>query len=200
LQLQPTEDEQMSKTPSNCREIQPADTSKTQILQAAAGGYKAVIDGDNCRHRGFDKATRQPRAQNEMDVLGLARALRAKGIDGGTICQNRPFTAMAQHIFRGLGFEAVSVGENCDEAAIRVCERYAAEGASRLALVTGDEDFLALVKSLQCRSVKVDIFALTQRCSKRLREAADTFTAIDPYFRPPANDIRSNERCSLGAS
>jgi len=57
--------------------------------------------------------------------------------------------------------------------AIQLCDKI-----DGLILVTGDGDFIPLVKYLQARAVQVEVIAFAESASKKLLEAADDFVDL----------------------
>ncbi|WP_125614333.1 NYN domain-containing protein [Specibacter cremeus] len=49
-------------------------------------------------------------------------------------------------------------------------------------LVAGDGDFLPTIKSLQSRGLRVRVVSWSHAVSHQLRDAADEFIELDPYF------------------
>jgi|GEM_PF-5122973 len=174
---------------------QPRQTSSSAVGSTCA----AVFDLDNILHRGFDRKGR-PLPQAELDVVGLAKMLREHGVTCGTVCRNRQFAPLAAALWRRLGFETVSVGANVDDVAIAEAERWAAGGARRIVLLTGDKDFAGVVAGLRQKGVAVEIVAPTVKCSKRLRALATAFTALDNFVRPPAPASASRQLFPWGRS
>jgi len=57
-----------------------------------------------------------------------------------------------------------------------------AERGDTAVLVAGDADYMPCVRSLQERDLKVRVVFWNHATSHELRESADNFTALDPYF------------------
>lgn len=154
------------------------DSCSTHALPQGA----CVIDMDNLTHRGFDNRTGHARRHAQLDILGLASALRESGVERGTMCRNWDLPALAEQLWTKLGFKVIASRRNCDPEVIAEALRYADAGFSQLTICSGDAGFTETVNNLRKRGIRVDIWTRQATASARLVNAADSVRYIDDFF------------------
>jgi hypothetical protein len=152
----------------------------------ADGRLACVVDLDNMLHRGFDRQTKRPRPQADIDVMGLSAELYARGVSRGTVCRNREFSLLASAIWRAKGFKVLAAHKNCDNAVIDEALTYAKTGIDTLILIAGDGDYTDLVKELRRKGICVEVWARSYNISTGLAKAASNIRFVDRFVKRAA--------------
>ncbi|MGE4053293.1 MAG: NYN domain-containing protein [Vicinamibacterales bacterium] len=133
----------------------------------------AVIDLDNLVNRG----PLGPRAL--LDITRLAAAFRNHHVVTGTVCQHWRFRGLSESIWRGLNFDLVAAGANCDrDVSLALIQKFDA-GFRHLILVAGDHGYADLVTLLRKCGAWVEIWTLREAAAYELVRAADAVRFID---------------------
>src|SRR5688572_17690508 len=98
--------------------VEPVSAELLGKRNEVAGQAACVVDLDNLCHRGFAKYTGLPQPQARLDVLAFADALHRRGVTRGIVCRNKPFSALADQVWRQLRFDVLATRSNCDGSAI----------------------------------------------------------------------------------
>lgn len=139
-----------------------------------------VADFDNLAN---DSDTNPDQPQALVDVLGLARILRAEGVTKGTVVRNRTFSAIADAVWKQAGFDTKSCHRNVDDDVIEVARAYAQDPALRTLVLLGtDGIYTRLVTELQARGIRVLVWGVKRKFSRRLKEQATNIRYLDKWI------------------
>jgi hypothetical protein len=138
-----------------------------QVLRVAA-----VVDGDNI----FRNAEGR-RISPDIDLF--ANALRERGVNSTTICQNFFRDVDRNNWQRIPNLRTARAGENCDRKVMLIAIDYVMSGLDWLIIASGDADYLPLVEAAQHAGTRVEIWALRCAASKQLIYAVDSVRWID---------------------
>lgn len=148
-------------------------------------GTACVVDLDNLLHRGIEKSSGTSRRRAQLDVMMFASELRKRGVTQGTICRNWDFHLLEQRLWNALGFDTVAARTNCDAKAMLAAIAFVEAGYRELVLVTGDGDYVDVVRVMQDCGVRVEIWARRATTAAALIEAADSIRFIDGFLHIP---------------
>lgn len=152
---------------------------------AGDGEIACVIDLDNVLHRGRDEEGRC-RDHSQLNILGLASALRKRGVKSGVVVRNRRFAVFGDRMWASLGLSTLAVGKNCDDDVIAAVQGYVRAGTRQIVLCAGDSDYCNLVQHVRGLGVHVECWARRYNASRKLLALSDGFRFIDEYISRPA--------------
>ncbi len=138
----------------------------------------AVIDRDNLYNRGAGR----PRATVTMELF--ARALKFRGICGG-MAFSHFFPAREREEWRDTGLKLVETRANCDWHLSSAIANYVKEGCDWLVLVSGDGDFLPVVRLARLLGVRIELWYRPDSVSRDLLQEVDRHRRIDDMIVEP---------------
>ncbi len=166
-----------------------------KLARAKHPKIAGVLDLDNLSN--FKRENPQ-NPQAIIDVIGLTRALQERGVSRGTACRNFGFTATAASVWQQAGFQVCNANDNCDAKVIEAAESYASDHELKwLILCGGDGDYSQLVTNLKAKGVRVEIWSLRHKTSRKLIKLADNIRYIDKFVIRPRKARRANSAASL---
>lgn len=138
----------------------------------------AVVDRDHLYNRGKGN----PRAALSLDVF--SRALAFRGVCSGTAFSHY-YTPQERKDWRCTGLKLVETRMNCDWHVSSAVADFVDAGCNWLILVSGDGDFLPVVRLVRRLGVKVEVWVRCDSACQDLLKEADRVRFIDDMIHEP---------------
>lgn len=155
---------------------------KRKPLQGQQRRIACVVDLDNVcsRHGKHGK-----RAWAHLDVIRFVSALRERGVNYGTICQNDYLGVCGSKLWTAAGFKSLATHVNADDTVKLAAVTYALEGLDWLVLVASDGGYVKAISAIRACNIKVEVWALREAASRPLLYVADAVRWIDEFVQEP---------------